>query len=115
MTNEQIAEHHKALAQLGERIEEVTAAAKRNPWSRDIAFLEKQLAKRWNALLEQLNDAGLKHDYKPRVIVEDEKPVPLTWLQQLFVETGQTPTDLIRKDDPKPSMFQDGLKDLCGY
>jgi hypothetical protein len=52
----------------------------------------------------------------PRVIVEDEKSVQLSWLQQLFVETGQTPADLTRKDEPKNrSAFGDGLRDLVGY
>lgn len=115
MTEEEIAEHHKVLMQLDERLIEIREAAIRKPWSRDIAFLEKQLSKRFNALLEELNEAGVKHHYKPRVIVEDEKPVPLTWLQRLFLETGQTPADLMRKDEPKPSAFGDGLKDFVGY
>jgi hypothetical protein len=115
MTELEIAEHHKDLAQLAERIEEVTDAAKRNPWSRDIAFLERRLAEHWNKLVAELAEAGI-NDYKPRAIAVDEKPVPLTWLQQLFVETGQTPADLTRKDEPKNrSAFGDGLTELVGY
>ena len=115
MTEQEIAQQHAELARLGARIEEVTTAAKRNPMSRHIAFLERRLAQHWNKLVSELTAAKVPHEYNIRAILEDEKPVPLTWLQQLFVETGQTPADLMRKDEPKPSMFGDGLSDIIGY
>ena len=115
MTPEEISQSHTALTQLGERLDEIREAAIRKPWSRDIAFLEKQLSTRFNTLIEELNQAGVKHDYKTRPIVEDEKPVPLTWLQQMFVETGMTPADLTKDDVPPRSASGDGMKDLIGY
>ena len=116
MTNEEIAERRKVLAQLSERLNEVREAAIRKPWSRDIAFLERELSKRWNTLVSELTAANVPHEYKLRAIVADEKPAPLTWLQQMFVETGMTPAELIRKDEPKNrSAFGDGLTDLVGY
>ena len=85
MTNEQIAEHHKALAQLGERINEVNEAAMRNPWSKDIAFLERRLAQHWNKLVAELTAARVEHEYKLRTVVEEE-PQKLPWTLDSFLQ-----------------------------
>lgn len=114
MTEQEIAEHHKALAQLGERLNEVREAAIRKPWSRDIAFLEAQLAKRWNKLVSELTTANVHHDYNLRTVIE-EQPQKTHWALDLFVQRAIDRTDTMPEKEKPTSMFGDGLKDLCGY
>ena len=57
----------------------------------------------------------LVYDYKLRTIVAEEKSVPLTWLQQMFLTNGTDSRDLLKDDTPPRSAFGDGLKDLIGY
>jgi hypothetical protein len=114
MTNEQIAEHHKALAQLGARIEEVTDAAKRNPWSRDIAFLERRLAEHWNKLVSELTAANVEHEYKLRTVIE-EQPQKLPWTLDLFMQRAIDRTDTMAEKDKRTSLFGDGLSSMVGY
>jgi hypothetical protein len=115
MTELEIAEHHKALAQLGARIEEVTDAAKRNPWSRDIAFLERRLAQHWNKLVSELTAAEVEHDYKLRTVIE-EQPQKLPWTLDLFVQGAINREDTMpERKEKHTSLFGDGLSSMVGY
>jgi hypothetical protein len=114
MTPEQISEHHKALTQLAERIAEVNEAAMRNPWSKDIAFLERELAKRWNKLVSELTAANVQHEYKLRTVIE-EQPQKLPWTLDLFMQRAIDRTDTMAEKDKRTSLFGDGLSSMVGY
>jgi hypothetical protein len=115
MTNEQIAEHHKALAQLGARIEEVTDAAKLSPWSRDIAFLERRLAQHWNKLVAELTAANVQHEYKLRTVIE-EQPQKVPWTLDLFMQRAIDRVDTMpERKEKQTSLFGDGLSSMVGY
>jgi hypothetical protein len=114
MTELEIAEHHKALTQLAERIAEVNEAAMRNPMSRDIAFLERELAKRWNKLVSELTAANVEHEYKLRTVIE-EQPQKLPWTLELFVQRAIDRSDSMREKEKKTSAFGDGLASMVGY
>src|ERR1700745_540276 len=116
MTNEQIAEHQKTLAQLGARIEEVTDAAKRNPWSRDISFLERRLAQHWNKLVAELTAANVPHEYKLRTVLE-EQPQKLPWTLDLFMQRAIDRSDTMpEKEKPTSvSVARENCTFLCAY
>jgi hypothetical protein len=114
MTNEQIAEHHKALAQLGERINEVNEAAMRAPWSKDIAFLEARLAEHWNKLVSELTAANVEHEYKLRTVIE-EQPQKVPWTLDLFMQRALDRSDTMPEKEKQTSLFGDGLSSMVGY
>ena len=115
MTELEIAEHHKALAQLAERIAEVNEAAMRNPWSRDIAFLERRLVQHWNKLVSELTAANVEHEYKLRTVIE-EQPQKLPWTLDLFMQGTIDRVDTMpERKEKQTSLFGDGLSSMVGY
>ena len=116
MTPEQIAEIHKALAKLAERIAEVNEAAMRNPWSRDIAFLEGRLAQHWNKLVAELTAANVQHEYKLRAVIE-EQPQKLPWTLDLFMQRAIDRSDTMpEKEKPTSvSVARENCTFLCAY
>ena len=115
MTEQEIKQAVKRLANLQARYEEIQAMAIFYPTSQDIARQENSIAKEFNATLAKLAASGVEPEFKPLPVFVEEKPRPMDFLQTLFVESGLDMRDLLREDKPKPSAFGDGLASLVGY